>query len=98
MRRLHADRGDNPDPGTGPKISLTSNARLDNEVNFFRNRAHWHRAASGRVYRRERRWSGVRLRKRQQNEKASAVGGLPQPKEFSRWSQQAALVFDFLTC
>jgi hypothetical protein len=39
MRRLHADRGDNPDPGIGynqraAKRSLTSDARLDNEPNF----------------------------------------------------------------
>jgi hypothetical protein len=30
MRRLHTDRGDNPDPGKGSKISLTRNVRLDN--------------------------------------------------------------------
>jgi hypothetical protein len=34
MRRLRADRGDNPDPGKGSKISLTSNVRLDNEPNL----------------------------------------------------------------
>ena len=41
MRRLHADRGDNPDPGIGhqstaAKTSLTSDARLDNKPNSIR--------------------------------------------------------------
>jgi hypothetical protein len=40
MRRLHADRGDNPDPGIGhyqptAKRSLTSDARLDTEAKFI---------------------------------------------------------------
>ena len=37
IRRLHADRGDNPDPRTsaGSKRSLTTSARLDNEPNLF---------------------------------------------------------------
>ena len=42
MRRLHADRGDNPDPGIQCQPmahqirSLTSSARLDNEPNVRR--------------------------------------------------------------